>query len=108
MPDVPVGANDPIAGPGALDAAVRQAPNDFRDPAGFFRLAEDPERLDSELQERYVGMSAEEAASAAVRNGITEIRVFRLPVQSAYRLDHIPSRLNLAVVDGRVIRVAFF
>jgi hypothetical protein len=53
-------------------------------------------------------MSAEEAASGAVRDGITEIRVFRLPLQSAYRLDHIPNRLNLAVVDGRVIRVAFF
>ena len=77
-------------------------------PAGFFSLAEDPDRLDSELQERYVGMSAEDAASAVVRDGITEIRVFRLPFQSALRPDHVPNRLNLAVIDGRVIRVAFF
>jgi hypothetical protein len=53
-------------------------------------------------------MSAEDAASAAVRDGITEVRVFRLPFDRAYRLDHIPNRLNLAVLDGRVIRVAFF
>jgi hypothetical protein len=102
-----MGADDPITDPAALDAAVRQALNDFKDPAGFFSLAEDPNRLDSELQERYVGMSAEEAASAAVRDGITEIRVFRLPCQT-YRIDHIPNRLNLPVIDGRVIRVAFF
>ena len=76
MPDVPVGADDPMPDPAALDAALHQALNDFSDPAGFFSLAEDPDRLDSELQERYVGMSAEEAASTAVRNGITESGCF--------------------------------
>jgi hypothetical protein len=103
MPDVPRGANDPITDPAILDALI-----DFKDPAGFFSPAQDPDRLDSELQELYVGMSAEDAASAAVGDGITEIRVFRLPFDRAYRKDHIPNRLNLAVLDGRVIRVAFF
>ena len=104
----PVGQNDEIADVAILDAAVRQALNDFKDPAGFFSLAEDPDRLDSELQERYVGMSAEDAASAAIRDGITNIRVFRLPFDRPYIRDHLPDRLNLAVVDDRVIRVAWF
>jgi hypothetical protein len=107
MSDDPIGENDQIAEPATIDAAVREALNDFKDPAGFFSLAEDPDRLDSELQERYVGMSAEDAASAAIRDGITEIRVFRLP-KSGRWLDHRPNRLNLAVLNGRVIRVAFF
>jgi len=103
MPDVPMDANDPITDPAILDALI-----EFKDPAGFFSLAQDPDRLDSELQERYVGMSAEDAASAAVRDGITEIRGFRLPFDKPYRRDRFPNRLNLAVLDGRVIRVAFF
>jgi len=74
----------------------------------FSAWAQDPDRLDAELQERYAGMSAEDAASAAVRDGITEIRVFRLPFDRPYIKDRIPNRLNLAVLDGRVIRVAFF
>jgi hypothetical protein len=103
MPDVPMGANEPMTDPAILDSLI-----EFKDPAGFFSLAQDPDRLDSELQERYVGMSAEDAASAAVRDGITEIRVFRLPFDRPYRRDRIPNRLNLAVLDDRVLRVAFF
>ena len=92
-----------------IEAALRElALNDVKDPGGFFGLAGDPDRLDSELQERYVGMSAEDAASAAIRVGITNIRVFRLPFHRPYIRDHLPDRLNLAVIDGRVVRVAFF
>jgi hypothetical protein len=68
MSDLPEGTDDPTTDPEALEAAIFEALNDFKDPAGFFSLAEDPEQLDSESQKHYVGMSAEEAASA-VRNG---------------------------------------
>jgi hypothetical protein len=107
MPGDSMGQDDEVADAATLDVAISQALHDFKDPAGFFSLAEDPDRLDSELQERYVGMSAEDAASAAIRDGITQIRVFRLPL-TTLRTDHYPDRLNLAVRDGRVIRVAFF
>ena len=108
VPVEPMGQDDEVADPATLDAAVRQALSDFKDPAGFFSLAEDPDHLDSELQRRYVGMNVEDAASTAIRDGITEIRVFRLPFNRPLRTDHVPNRLNLAVVEGRVIRVAFF
>jgi len=108
VPAEPLGPDDQIADQPAFDAAVLDALIDFKDPAGFFSLAENPGRLDSELQQRYVGMSAEDAASVAIRDGITEIRVFRLPFDRPFRHDHFPNRLNLAVVEDRVVRVAFF
>ena len=71
---------------------------------GFFSPIQDAEWLDL----GYVGMEESEAVIAAERNEVSEVRVFRLPFRSAYRLDYKPERLNLAIVEDRVIRAAFF
>ena len=54
----------------------------------------------------YVGMSRQEARS----DGVAEIRVMEIPLRSntAFTADLRPHRLNLLVVEGRVVRAAFF
>jgi hypothetical protein len=89
-----------------LDAAVQRGLLDLSRPdddTGFFSLTEGPEWLDI----GYVGMDEGEAV-AAERDGIAEVRVVRLSLRSAFRLDHKPERLNLVIIEGRVIRAAFF
>ena len=58
----------------------------------------------------YVGMSRQEARSAASSDGVAEIRVMEIPLRSntAFTADLRPHRLNLLVVEGRVVRAAFF
>lgn len=88
-----------------FDAAVQDSIKDYLRPdTGFFSPTEDPEWLDF----GYVGMDEDEAVAAAEHDGIGEIRVFRLPFRSAYRLDYKPERLNFAITEGRVLRAAFF
>ena len=87
----------------SFDAAIREALNSDPD-TGFFSLNNDPEWRDI----GYKGLDEAEAVAAAERKGVAEIQVFRLPFRSFYRLDYKPDRLNLAIVDGQVIRAAFF
>ena len=96
---------DEVADQAALNAAFKDAMTRLNDPdTGFFGLTEDLEWSDI----GYVGVDEDAAVEAAERHGIAEIRVFRLPFRSAYRLDHMPERLNLAISQGQVIRAAFF
>lgn len=58
----------------------------------------------------YVGMSREDAEAAARSDGIAQIRVVDIPSPpgSALAADYRPGRLNLLIVDGQVVRAAFF
>lgn len=63
---------------------------------------------DESVQERYVRMDKDDAIAAAERDEIAELHVISSPSPQAIRLDYIPSRLNVAVAEDRVIRAAFF
>jgi len=58
----------------------------------------------------YVGMARGEALSAASSNGVAHVRVMEDPpaTGTAFTADLRPSRLNLLVIEGQVVRAAFF
>jgi hypothetical protein len=66
----------------------------------------------------FVGLSRDEAERAAAMAGIASVRVMDLDSDSrryretgqrvAYTADLRPTRLNLALVDGVVVRAAYF
>jgi hypothetical protein len=56
----------------------------------------------------YVNMQRDEALSAAASNGVSQIRTIEIPSNAALTADLRPKRLILAIIDGRVIRAAFF
>jgi hypothetical protein len=63
---------------------------------------------ESEVPLPYVGMRGDEGLNAAGAAGITDVRVIELPSEVALTLDLRSRRLNLLVVDGTVVRAAFF
>jgi hypothetical protein len=55
-------------------------------------------------------MARDEARAAAISNGITQVRVLEVPTPpgTEWTADLRPNRLNLMIVEGRVVRAAFF
>jgi hypothetical protein len=68
------------------------------------------DRHEPEVELAYVGMARDEARAAAISNGITQVRVLEVPTPpgTEWTADLRPNRLNLMIVEGRVVRAAFF
>jgi hypothetical protein len=67
-------------------------------------------RHETKIELPYVGMRRVEALSAADSDGIAQVRVIDIPAppNSALTADLRSKRLNLVIVDDRVVRAAFF
>ncbi len=68
------------------------------------------DRAEPTVKLPYVGMSRQEALSAADANGVAQVRVMEVPIPpyTAFMADLRPNRLNLMIVEGQVVRAAFF
>jgi hypothetical protein len=85
-----------------------------REQTGFVTVSPHPhpwfDRHEPAVELPYVGMTRQEAESAASANGVIQLRIMDIPSPPnlAVTADIRPQRLNLLVVEGRVVRAAFF